>query len=159
MDDCQANDQPSAIIFSIPMPIFLDSFSYSRIQKLQNFTSFFLLGCVSVFGWLRLAEVVKVYYYLIQLGLNPHPLYFAISGGLIGLLFSIAWIARLTKRSWSTKFIRLCIIFLGGLFLIENFVLSLNQSSIFSMAIELIFILVIYLLTDKSSKSLKNNEN
>jgi len=140
------------------MPIFLESFFNSRIQKWRRIILFLLLAAVSIFGWLRMAETIKVYYYLIQLGINPYPLYFIISGGLIGIIFLIAWITRLTKPFWSTKFIHLCIIFLGILFLIENMVLSINPSGIFSMVIEFILIIAIYLLPEKSSESLKQNE-
>jgi hypothetical protein len=155
MDDCQATDPPSAIIFRILMPIFLDLSANARIQKWRRITLFFLLAAVSIFGWLRLVETIKVYLYLIQLGLNPHPLYFLISGGLIGILFFIAWLTLLLKSSWSTKFIHLCIIFLGVLFLMESMVLSINQSGVFSIGMELFLVIVIYLLPEKSAGSLK----
>jgi hypothetical protein len=155
MDDCQAKSQPSAIIFRIPMPIFLESFSNSRIQKWRRITLFFLLTFVSIFGWMRMAEAIKVYTYLIQLGLNPHPLYFVISGGLIGILFIIALITLISKSTWSTRLIRFCSVFIGILFLIENAVFSINKVEILSMVMGLIFIILIYLLPEKSSESLK----
>ena len=158
MDDCQATYQPSAIIFRIAMPIFLDSFSNSRFLKLRRLILLFLLATVSVFGWLRMAETIKVYNYLIQLGLNPYPLYFVISGGLIGILFLIAFITLISKSAWSTRFIQFCSIFIGILFLVANAVFSINKTEIFSMVIEFILIIAIYLLPEKSSESLKQNE-
>jgi hypothetical protein len=133
------------------MPIFIESFIYSRIRKWRRFLLFLLLASVSLFGWMRLTESIKVYTILIQLGINPHPLYFVISGGLIGILFIIAWITRLTKPSWSIKYIRVCIIFLGILFIIEHMILSKNQSGVFSTAIELLVIVVIFLLPENPS--------
>ena len=155
MDDCQANNQPSAIIFKNPMSIFLDFLSKFQIQKWRQILLLFLLAALSIFGWLRLAETIKVYTYLNQLGLNPHPLYFIISGALIGILFLIAWITRLTKSSCSTKFIHLSIIILGIQFFAENMVLSINKSSIFSLVIEFMVIIIIYLLPEKPSERLK----
>ena len=155
MDDCQANNQPSAIIFRIPMPNFLDSFSNSRFLKLRRLILFILLAAVSVFGWLRLAETIKVYNHLIQLELNPHPLYFVISGGLIGILFLIAFITQITRFAWSRRFIYFCVAMLAIVFLIETIVLSINMAGVFSMVIELILIMVIYLLPEKPSETLK----
>ena len=155
MDDCQANSQLSAIIFRIPMPFFLDSFLNSRFLKLQWLILFFFLATVSVFGWLRVAETIKVYNYLIQLGLIPHPLYFVISGGLIGTFFLIALFTQITRSAWSRSFIHLCVAMLATVFLIETIVLSINKTSIFSMVIESILIMVIYLLPKKPSETLK----
>jgi len=137
------------------MPILLGSIPNTRIQHWRRITLFILLAIVSIVGWLRMAEAIKVYDYLIQLGLNPHPLYFIISGGLIGILFLIAIIARLIKTAWSTKFIRLCSIVLGIQLLIENAVLSINQPGVLSITIEFMVIIAIYLLSEKSSEGLE----
>ena len=158
MDVCQATYQLSAIIFRIAMPIFLDSFSNSRFLKLPQLILFILLATVSVFGWLRMAETISVYNYLIQLGLNPHPLYFVVSGGLIGMLFLIAFITQITRSAWSRRFIHLCAAMLAAVFLIETIVLSINKTGVFSLIIEFILIIAIYLLSEKSSESLKQNE-
>ena len=148
MDDCQANDPPSAIIFRISMPTFPESFSSSRIHKWRRIALFTSLAIGSILGWLRMAETIKAYDYLIQLGLNPHPLYFVISGGLIGMLFLIAFITLINRSIWSTRFIQFCSIFTGIIFLVENVFFSINGTDIFSMLMGLLFIVFIYSLPE-----------
>jgi hypothetical protein len=137
------------------MSIFPESFFNFRIHKWQRITLLFLLAAVSIFGWLRMVNTIKVYYYLIELGLYPHPLYFVISGGFIGFFFLIAFITQITKRAWSTKFIHFCVFFLGVAFFIEYAFFSINRTGIFSTVMELLLIIVIYLLPEKSPESLK----
>jgi hypothetical protein len=132
------------------MANFLEFFSDSRIQKWRRIVLLFLLAAISVFGWLRMAETLKVYSYLIQLGLNPHPLYFMITGGLIGTLFLIALFIRLFNLYRSTQFIHLIMILLGILFLVESLILSINPPGILSWVMEFLFILIVYFLPEKS---------
>jgi uncharacterized membrane protein len=132
---------------------FLRTFFYSHIQKWRRTLLLILLAAISIFSGLRAAESIKAYNYLIQLGLNPHPLYFVISGGLIGLLFLIAFSARITKLAWSRRFIHFCAIFLGLLFIIEEVFISINKAGIFSIVIKLSLVAVLFLLPEKLKES------
>jgi len=135
------------------MSIFSESLSSSRAHQWRRRVLSLSLVLGSIFGWLRMVEAFKGYDYLIQLGLNPHPLYFVISGGLIGMLFLFAFITLIKKTTWSTIFIQFCGIFLGILFAVENVFLSKHGMDLFSMLIGLIFILIIYWLPEKRMKS------
>ena len=140
------------------MSIFPESFFNFNIHKWRWVTLLFLLAAVSLFGWLRVVATIKIYTYLIQLGLMPHPLYFLISGSLMGLIFLIAFITQITKSVWSTQFIHFCVFFLGLLFFIEYAFLRINRTGIFSVIMKLLLIIAIYLLPEKSTESLKTHE-
>jgi hypothetical protein len=140
------------------MLISLYTFFYSRIQKWRRNLLLLLLAIVSIIGWLRGSESIQAYKYLIQLGLNPHPLYFAISGGLIGILFIIAFTAQIIKLAWSRMFIYFCAFFLGVLFVIEEAFFSINKVSAFSIVIRLTLIAVLFLLPEKPKENSKQNE-
>ncbi len=137
------------------MSIIPEHFSNFNIHKWQRVTLLFLLAAVSLFGWLRMFTAIKTYSYLIQLGLIPHPLYFVISGSLIGLFFLIAFITQIAKSVWSSRCIHFCVFFLGFVFLSEHAFLSINRTGIFSTIMELLVIIVIYLLPEKPTVSVK----
>jgi hypothetical protein len=128
---------------------FLRSFFYSRIQKWRRTLLLIVLAAITFFGWLRAAEAIKGFDYLIQLGLNPHPLYYVISGSLIGLLFLIAFAARIIKLAWSRRFIHFCAIFLGLLFIIEEVFISINKAGILSIVVKLLLVAALFLLPEK----------
>jgi hypothetical protein len=140
------------------MLISLESFLISRIPKWRRTLLLILLAAISVFGWLRVSESIKAYDYLLQLGLNPHPLYFIISGGLIGFLFLIALAALIAKLTWSSRFIHLCALFLGLLYVIEDAFFSINKVGLFSVIIKLILVSVLLLLPEKPKENQKQNE-
>jgi hypothetical protein len=54
-----------------------------------------LIPVYALLGWLRLAEALKYWDYLLELNIWPRPLYFAITGMLLGVCFTIAWILLL----------------------------------------------------------------
>jgi hypothetical protein len=128
---------------------FLRTFFYSRIQKWRRTLLLIVLAAISIFAWLRVSESIKAFDYLLQLRLNPHPLYFVISGSLIGLLFLIAFAAHITKLAWSNRFTNLCTLFLGLIFIIEDAFLSINKLSLFSVIIKIVLVSVLFLLPDK----------
>ena len=73
-----------------------------------------LLPIYALIGWLRLHESLNYWDYLIELNIWPRPLYFAVTGGLLGLGFTLAWIFLLLKLKSSARFNRI----LGMIFLI-----------------------------------------
>jgi len=86
-------------------------------KKYGAWRRFFLLCLLPVYaliGWLRLHEALNYWDYLIELNIWPRPLYFAVTGGLLGLGFTLAWIFLLLKLKSSARYNRT----LGGIFLI-----------------------------------------
>ena len=74
-----------------------------------------LLPIYALIGWLRLHEAINYWDYLIELNIWPRPLYFAITGGLLGLGFTLAWVFLLLKLKISARFNRILgVIFLFG---------------------------------------------
>jgi len=73
-----------------------------------------LLPIYALVGWLRLHESLNYWNYLIELNIWPRPLYFAVSGGLLGLGFTLAWVFLLLKFKPSARYNRI----LGVIFLI-----------------------------------------
>ncbi len=67
----------------------------------------FLLPIYALIGWLRLHESLDYWNYLIELNIWPRPLYFAITGGLLGLGFTLAWIFLLLKFKTSARYNRI----------------------------------------------------
>ncbi len=76
--------------------------------------SAFLLMLYALVGWLRLQQTLLYWYYLLGLGLWPHPLYLAVSGGVIGAGYSLALIFHLVRFKYTARYIR----FLGILLII-----------------------------------------
>ena len=76
--------------------------------------SAFLLMLYALVGWLRLQQTLLYWYYFLGLGLWPHPLYLAVSGGVIGAGYSLALIFHLVRFKYTARYIR----FLGILLII-----------------------------------------
>jgi hypothetical protein len=88
-----------------------------KIKKIgvwRRIITLFLLPGYAIIGWLRLAEALKYWNYLFELNIWPRPLYFAITGGLIGAGFTIAWILLLLNLKISGIFSQI----LGWVFLV-----------------------------------------
>ena len=73
-----------------------------------------LLPIYALIGWLRLYESLNYRDYLIELNIWPRPLYFAVTGGLLGIGFTLAWVFLLLKFKASARYNRI----LGMIFLI-----------------------------------------
>lgn len=72
-----------------------------------------LLPIYALIGWLRLHESLNYWDYLIELNIWPRPMYFAVTGGLLGLGFTFAWIFHLLRLKASARYNRI----LGVIFL------------------------------------------
>lgn len=68
--------------------------------------STFLLAFYALVGWLRLQQALFFWNYLLELGLRPHPVYLAVSGGLIGVGYSLALIFYVFRTKFTSQFIR-----------------------------------------------------
>jgi hypothetical protein len=66
-----------------------------------------LLAVYALVGWLRLQGALSYWYYLLELGLRPHPLYLLISGGLIGLGYSLAFLLHLLRHRGAPILVRI----------------------------------------------------
>jgi hypothetical protein len=114
----------------------------------------FLLPFYALIGWLRLAETLNYWDYLLELNIWPRPLYFAITGGMIGAAFTLAWVFLLLQLKFSGLFIRvLGIVFLIW-FWIDRIWFSMREA-FFNQLFTTVFITAVtlawtFLLTRKS---------
>ena len=76
--------------------------------------SAFCLMLYALVGWLRLQQTILYWYYFLELGLWPHPLYLAVSGGVIWIGYSLALIFHLSHFKYTARYIH----FLGILLII-----------------------------------------
>ena len=72
----------------------------------RYWASAFFLFLYALVGWLRLQQALLFWYYFLELGLWPHPLYFAVSGGVIGAGYSLALIFHFVHFKYTAKIIR-----------------------------------------------------
>ena len=84
-----------------------------RARRRYCFSAFFLT-LYALVGWLRLYQTLLYWYYFLELGLWPHPIYLAVSGGAIGIGYSLALIFHLARFKYTARFIR----FLGILLIV-----------------------------------------
>lgn len=140
-----------AIILKTSMQTNLEKAPSPHKRNWRNtLTLFFLLG-ISIVGWLRMAETLKLYDYLLELGLNPPPLYLIISGGVIGAFFLTASIAQLLQVAWSLIFTRLCAVSLGVFLIIEKVYLSrsfgaLGKGTTLSLTLGILLTVILFYL-------------
>ena len=123
-----------------------------------------LMIFLSFMGWLRLAESIRLWKTLIEINLNPAPMYLAITGGLIGVLSLISAISLLLRIKWSIFFSRFWVILFAIWLFFDHLLFSpsIHTSSDWSWLIfsALIFIAVIFLLTlPLRQDSIKTVEN
>ena len=75
-----------------------------KIKRLHYWIIASLLASAALFGWLRFQQALRYWYYFVDLALHPRPLYFAISGGLVGIFFSIALLLHFIRSHLIRKF-------------------------------------------------------
>ncbi len=95
----------------------MNSTGHNRSKKSGAWRRILLLCLLPIYaliGWLRLHEAINYWDYLIELNIWPRPLYFAVTGGLLGLGFTLGWILLLLKFKASARYNRT----LGVIFLI-----------------------------------------
>ena len=102
-----------------------------RTKKGGTWRRIFLLCLLPIYaliGWLRLHESLNYWDYLIELNIWPRPLYFAVTGGLLGLGFTLSWLFLLLKLKITVIYSRA----LGGIFLtwfwVDRIWLSLREA-------------------------------
>jgi len=91
-----------------------DTVKKKKRARRRYWISAFFLIMYALVGWLRLQQTLLYWYYFLELGLWPHPLYLAVSGGLIGIGYSLALIFHLTRFKYTARSVR----FLGILLII-----------------------------------------
>ncbi len=133
--------------------------SSKRTEKwyIRQIITALIMVTISVLGWLRLAESIRLWNILIEVGLNPPPLYLAMTGGLIGMFSLIAAISILIRLKWAVVYIRLCSILLVAWLIFDHLFLShtiQNASDwIWLILFSSVFITAIFLLTLPSLKN------
>lgn len=87
----------------------------SSMQKKRSFWLKFLaftLLILSLTGWLRLYQSFYQWQWLVELGVNPGPLYTAVSGAVSGLAAGVGAAALWLHLSWSKRYIQICVLVL-----------------------------------------------
>jgi membrane glycosyltransferase len=122
-----------------------------------------LLPLYALIGWLRFHEALNYWGYLTELNVWPRPLYFAITGAVLGAGFTLGWVFLLLKLKASTIYNRL----LGLVFLlwfwVDRIWLSL-RAAFFNQLLVAFFITAItlgwlFLLIQKTDLPRKDKPN
>ena len=66
-----------------------------------------ILVVIATIGWMRFQQALRHWYYLINLGVWPPPIYQAVSGGMIGITHSLGLIFHLSKRPFTAAYLRI----------------------------------------------------
>ena len=100
--------------------------------------SAFLLLLYALVGWLRLQQTLLYWYYFLELGLWPHPLYLAVSGGAIGIGYSLALIFHLAHFNYTARYIHFVGILLIIWIWIDRIWIGMRDAFIFLLPITII---------------------
>jgi hypothetical protein len=90
--------------------------SVGDLPRLRSGRSFWLkflaagLLVLSVSGWLRMQQSIIDWQYLVEINLQPGPLYLMLTGGMIGLLSIVAAMSVWLRKRWGFVFARIIII-------------------------------------------------
>jgi len=96
------------------------------------------LTLYALVGWLRLQQTLLYWYYFLELGLWPHPLYFAVSGGAIGIGYSLALIFHLARFKYTARYIRFVGILLIIWLWIDRIWIGMRDAFIFLLPITIL---------------------
>jgi hypothetical protein len=124
----------------------------NKFQTIRKTILVILTICISLFGWLRFTGAIQVYGYLLQLGINPHPIYYVLSGLIIGMSFLVAAIACAFSSQWVFKYLRICGSCLAAYLLIENLLIR-SKSDLIQLIFVFFVLILIFLLTGKNRGS------
>jgi len=83
-----------------------DTVKQKKRARRRYWISAFFLIMYALVGWLRLQQTFLYWYYFLKLGLWPHPLYLATSGGAIGIGYSLALIFHFIRFRYTALYIR-----------------------------------------------------
>jgi hypothetical protein len=109
-------------------------------------TALGLMAILAGFGWLRLYNAVRLYDYLSALNLWPSPLYLAISGAGMGLVFSAAGWLWVWRSPHAVRAVRVAGVLFLAWFWADRIWLSTPDRFLDLLAISLITSLAIVLL-------------
>ena len=105
-------------------------------QRSQGFfwLAALILAIFSVIGWMRFQQTLRHWYYLVDLGIWPHPVYLAVSGGLIGIGFGLALIFHLSRSRFTLFAIRILEIVLLIWLWIDRIFIGMRESFLLLLA-------------------------
>ena len=80
-----------------------------RTKKTRRifWASTIFLIVIATIGWMRFQQALRHWYYLIDLAVWPPPIYFAVSGGMMGILFGLGLIFHLTQQTFTALYVRI----------------------------------------------------
>jgi hypothetical protein len=131
-----------------------------RARRRYWISAFFLL-LYALVGWLRLQQTLLYWYYFLELGLWPHPLYFAVSGSTIGIGYSLALTFHLSRFKNTARYIRFLGIFLIIWIWIDRIWIGMRDSFISLLPITIIitsWTIGLDLLLVRKIKYIKKNQ-
>lgn len=76
-----------------------------RVRRIYWWSAL-ILAIPAISGWMRFQQALRHWYYLIDLNIWPHPIYIAVSGGLIGIGYSLALIFHFAKMRFTSTYVR-----------------------------------------------------
>jgi len=85
----------------------IPSLMRGKRKILIHWTAAFLSITIAIIGWMRFQQALRHWYYLIDLGVWPPPIYQAITGGLLGITHSLGLIFHFTKRAFTPAYLRI----------------------------------------------------
>lgn len=123
---------------------------------------FLMLLPYTLLGWLRMGVALRQWHYLVKLGVWPRPLYFVLSGGLIGLVFTIACLVLLIRKPFEIIAVRAA----GWLFLawfwVDRIWLGTRESFYTQLAVAILITVFtlgwLLILAPRSVKKIKEVE-
>jgi len=65
-----------------------------------------VLIMISALGWMRFQQALRHWYYLIELDIQPHPIYSAVTGGWIGIAYVLGLLFHLARKSFTAIYLR-----------------------------------------------------
>ena len=78
----------------------------NKTRRIYLLTILFI-AIIATIGWMRFQQALRHWYYLISINLWPHPFYLAITGGLIGIGYSLALIFHFTQKPFTGLYLQL----------------------------------------------------
>jgi len=79
----------------------------SKKSRRVYWISTIILIAIATVGWMRFQQALRHWYYLIDLGVWPPPLYFAVSGGLIGILYSLGLVFHIAGQAITPLYVKI----------------------------------------------------
>lgn len=79
----------------------------TKKERLISWITTFVSIMIAVIGWMRFQQALRHWFYLIDLGVWPPPMYQAVSGGLIGVAHSLGLLFQIIRAPFTPIYLRI----------------------------------------------------